>query len=68
LRCQDPLVLRTPPGFSRQDLNPYFRTVTLATTLHNLYGVQDDTGNPVWVCTGQRRPWPAIWADFRNYG
>jgi 4-amino-4-deoxy-L-arabinose transferase-like glycosyltransferase len=56
-------------GFSRQDLTPYFRTVTLATTLHNPYGVQDDEeGNPVWVCTGQRRPWPAIWPDFRNYG
>jgi hypothetical protein len=40
----------------------------LAATLHNPYGVDDDEeGNPVWVCTGQRRPWPAVWAAFRHY-
>ena len=56
-------------GLSRGELTPYFRTVTLAATLHNPYGVQDDEeGNPVWIATGQRRPWPAIWAAFRHYG
>ena len=56
-------------GFSRGDLTPYFRTVTQAATIHNPYGVQnDEEGNPVWVCTGQRRPWPAIWSAFRHYG
>ena len=56
-------------GFSRSDMTPYFRTVTQAATLRNPYGVDnDEEGNPVWVCTGQRRPWPAIWPAFRHYG
>ena len=55
-------------GFSRGDLTPYFRAVTPAATLHNPYGVEnDEEGTPVWVCTGQRRPWPAIWPAFRHY-
>jgi hypothetical protein len=56
-------------GFSKDQLTPYFREVTLAVSLHNAYGVDnDEEGTPVWVCTGQRRPWPAIWPAFKSYG
>jgi hypothetical protein len=43
--------------------------VTLAARIQNRYGVDnDEDGAPVWVCTGQRRPWPAIWPAFKAYG
>jgi hypothetical protein len=56
-------------GFDRSQLTPYFEAVTLAARIQNRYGVDnDEDGAPVWVCTGQRRPWPAIWPAFKAYG
>jgi 4-amino-4-deoxy-L-arabinose transferase-like glycosyltransferase len=55
--------------FDRAALTPYFDSVILATRIHNRYGVSnDEDGVPVWVCTGQRAPWPRIWPRFKNYG
>jgi hypothetical protein len=56
-------------GFDRSAFSPYFGSVVLAARIHNGAGVEnDEEGTLVWVCTGQRRPWPAIWPQFRNYG
>ena len=42
--------------------------VTLATRVHNRYGVgNDEEGAPILVCTGQRVPWSRIWSRFEHY-
>jgi hypothetical protein len=43
--------------------------VTLAATIHNGYGVQnDEEGAPVWICSGRRASWSALWPRLRHYG
>ena len=55
-------------GLSADELRPYFRAVTLATRVHNRYGVgNDEEGAPILVCTGQRVPWSRIWSRFEHY-
>lgn len=50
-------------------LAPYFSSVTLAARIHNRGGVEnDEEGAPLWICRGQRAPWPRIWPAFRHYG
>jgi hypothetical protein len=50
-------------------LRQYFRRVTLAARFHNSQGVEnDEEGAFIWLCQGQKKPWPAIWGRFRHYG
>jgi Dolichyl-phosphate-mannose-protein mannosyltransferase len=56
-------------GIDRRDLLPYFERVQLAARIHNHAHVNnDEAGNPIWICTRQRQPWPAIWPRFKHYG
>jgi 4-amino-4-deoxy-L-arabinose transferase-like glycosyltransferase len=49
-------------------LNRYFSNVTLAGTFDNGIGVQDDEqGVQIFLCSGQRGDWAAIWPGFRHY-
>ncbi len=54
---------------SASSLTPYFRQVRLAAVFRSPHGVDnDENGARIWICTGLRRPWPAIWPAFRHYG
>jgi hypothetical protein len=56
-------------GYDRAQLTSLFRTVTPGTTLNNHHSVDDDEqGVSVYVCTGLRRPWTAVWRSLRDYG
>ncbi len=55
-------------GFDRSELTPYFGACRLAANVHNGAGVDnDENGQPIWVCTDQRAPWPKIWNQFKHY-
>jgi len=56
-------------GFSRDFLEQQFADVTLATRLDNhLRVANDEQGAPVWVCSGPRDGWAALWPRFRSLG
>jgi hypothetical protein len=56
-------------GFSRDFLAQQFADVTLATRLDNhLRVANDEQGAPVWVCSGPRDGWAALWPRFRSLG
>jgi 4-amino-4-deoxy-L-arabinose transferase-like glycosyltransferase len=56
-------------GLDRAQLTPFFRSVRLATRVTNRVGVDnDEAGAPIWVCTGRKQPWSAIWPRFKHYG
>ncbi|HEU5002622.1 MAG TPA: glycosyltransferase family 39 protein [Actinomycetota bacterium] len=57
-------------GFDRDQLPANaFAAITLAGTVHNQAGVDnDEEGAPVWLCRGQTTPWTALWPTFRHYG
>ena len=56
-------------GFDRSALTPYFGRCALSARVHNADDVDnDEEGKPIWMCTGQRAPWPQIWEHFKHYG
>ncbi len=56
-------------GFGKQQLTPFCATLRLAAHLNNHVGVHDDEqGAPVWVCSGLRDSWAAIWPRLQNFG
>jgi hypothetical protein len=56
-------------GFDHSELAPFFESVRAVGHIHNAAGVDnDEEGTTIWLCTGQRRPWPAIWSHFRHFG
>ena len=56
-------------GAARPWLLRFFTSVRRVATIHNRHGVRnDEEGMPVWLCRGQTRAWPQIWAQFRDYG
>ncbi|MFE2377369.1 hypothetical protein [Streptomyces sp. NPDC059398] len=49
-------------------LRRYFAHVRVAASLSNPYGVHNiEWGGHVYVCTGPRRPWGAVWTGLRHY-
>ncbi|MCF3962753.1 ArnT family glycosyltransferase [Streptomyces fuscigenes] len=55
------------PGYAAR-LSRYFRHVRVAAALSNPYGVHNtEWGGHVYVCTGPRRPWGAVWPELRTY-
>jgi hypothetical protein len=55
--------------WSKPYLETMFRSATLVAHIHNPFGVSNDEwGAEVWVCRGQKRPWPALWPQFKSYG
>ncbi|MEA2508505.1 MAG: hypothetical protein QOG21_587 [Actinomycetota bacterium] len=56
-------------NIDRPLLRRYFDQVTLAARFHNAQGVDnDEEGAFIWLCRGQKKPWPMIWDRFRHYG
>jgi hypothetical protein len=56
-------------GFDRSYLTRFFGSVRFAVRLNNGLGVpNEEQGNPVWVCTQQRAPWPTLWPRLKHYG
>jgi hypothetical protein len=56
-------------GFDRGQLTQLFRRVDPGTVLNNHESVDDDEqGEPVYLCSGLRRPWTAVWPGLRDYG
>ncbi|WP_326656314.1 ArnT family glycosyltransferase [Streptomyces sp. NBC_00385] len=56
------------PGYAAQ-LRRFFRHVTVAADVSNPYGVHNvEWGGHIYLCTGPRRPWAAMWPQLRHYG
>jgi 4-amino-4-deoxy-L-arabinose transferase-like glycosyltransferase len=56
-------------NIDRPLLRRYFDHVTLAARFRNAEGVDnDEEGAFIWLCRGQKKPWPTIWGRFRHYG
>jgi hypothetical protein len=57
-------------GFwSEAYLKSMFGSVTLVAHIHDRPGVSNDEwGAQVWLCRGQKRPWPQLWPQFKHYG
>jgi len=55
-------------NFSAAQLQPFFVSVRKVTTFTNGLGVQnDEQGAPIYVCSGQRESWAAMWPALRHY-
>jgi hypothetical protein len=55
-------------GFDRGYLSRFFSHVTQAATIDNGLGVEnDEQGEVVWVCSGRRASWSALWPRLRHY-
>ena len=55
-------------GLDGPQLRRYFGRVTLVQRFHNSQGVEnDEDGTSIWLCRNQKKPWPAIWGQFRHY-
>ncbi|MGH2343630.1 MAG: glycosyltransferase family 39 protein, partial [Chloroflexota bacterium] len=55
-------------GYEHADLAPYFRSVRQAAIVPAEDGIQNqETGQPVFVCTGLKMPWPSVWPQLKNF-
>lgn len=56
-------------GFDQAKLAGTCTSLTLDARLDNHHSVKnDEQGQPVWLCTGLRTPWAALWPRLRDYG
>jgi 4-amino-4-deoxy-L-arabinose transferase-like glycosyltransferase len=47
----------------------FFGSVRLAAIFRNPWGLEDDEeGQLIWICSGQREPWSSLWPSLRHYG
>ena len=54
-------------GYSVHDADTYLRGCRLAARVHNSAGLQnDETSDPVLICTGVRTSWAAQWPHIRH--
>ena len=55
-------------GYPRSYLLRFFSNVRLAATFRNPWDLEDDEeGQLIWVCSGQREPWSSLWPSLRHY-
>lgn len=56
-------------GYEQAEVNSAFEQCEMAGTITNPYGVENDLRNPpnVFVCRGQRWPWPELWNKAKRY-
>jgi 4-amino-4-deoxy-L-arabinose transferase-like glycosyltransferase len=55
-------------GYEHGDLTPYFRSVRQAAIVPAEDGIQnEETGQPVFVCTGLKMPWSNVWPQLKNF-
>lgn len=56
-------------GLRRAHLDHLFADCEQVAQITNPHRVENDEyGAPVWVCRGQRAPWPQLWPLTRHYG
>jgi 4-amino-4-deoxy-L-arabinose transferase-like glycosyltransferase len=56
-------------GFRQEFIERFWTACQQFDRIHNAAGVDnDEDGQPVWTCTGQRMPWSRAWPEFRRYG
>lgn len=58
-------------GATREDLEPFFESVTLAGRTPVVAGVQNEetTDHPeIFLCRGIRQPWEKVWSSIRSFG
>jgi len=54
--------------FQRQELTPYFRSVSKAATVPPQDGIEnEEAGKPVFVCRGLKMPWPRVWNRLKTF-
>ena len=55
-------------AFRRVELEQLFRSVVRDGTLSNPWGVaNEEDGLPMWIASGPRAPWGALWPQLRHY-
>jgi hypothetical protein len=56
-------------GFTEESVNSLFKQCTVAGTITNLYGVENDLRDPpnLFVCRGPRLPWDQLWERLKRY-
>jgi 4-amino-4-deoxy-L-arabinose transferase-like glycosyltransferase len=56
-------------GLEPQYINNFFAQCTVAGTITNSYGIENDLSNPpdIFVCRKARFPWPEIWEKIKHY-
>ncbi len=55
-------------GLDRFETRRYFRGCRLGARIDNGLALNnDEQGRPIWICTGERRPWSALWDSLRHY-
>jgi 4-amino-4-deoxy-L-arabinose transferase-like glycosyltransferase len=55
-------------GYPRSYLLQFFANVRLAAAFRNPWGLDDDEeGQLIWLCSGQREPWSSLWPSLRHY-
>jgi 4-amino-4-deoxy-L-arabinose transferase-like glycosyltransferase len=60
-----PTIYVGPEGAA--SLRRFWTDVTAAGRIDNGLGIDnDEQGKPVWVCRGQREPWPVLWPKLKD--
>lgn len=56
-------------GFTQEDVNSLFGECSIAGTVTNSYGVENDLRNPpsIFVCRDPRLPWDQLWGKLKRY-
>ena len=55
-------------GLARDRVQASFTGCTLEARINDGIGLNnDEQGNPVWLCSGERRPWSQLWVSLRHY-
>jgi len=55
-------------GLDRQRVSASFTGCSVRARIDDGVGLNNtEQGNPVWVCTGERRPWSRLWRSLRHY-
>jgi 4-amino-4-deoxy-L-arabinose transferase-like glycosyltransferase len=56
-------------GLEPQYIANFFEQCTVAGTVTNSYGINNDLANPpdIYVCRKARLPWPEIWEKIKHY-
>jgi hypothetical protein len=50
-------------------LRRFWTGVTAAGRIDNGVGLDnEEQGKPVWLCRGQRAPWPVLWPKLKHVG
>ena len=55
-------------GLDRREAREYFTGCALRARLNDGVGLDNqEQGEPIWACTGEREPWARLWPRLRHY-